>query len=84
MRNILLALLSSLAKLEAQKIGAQANGIRIDCPKLDIELWQRMADLAAKSETPYANAKVLGIDRHTAAKYWPVSEPCGRFEKGQT
>ena len=77
-RNILLALLSSLAKLEAQKISertkagmarAKANGIKISRPKLGIEIRQKIAQRAKKGETPYAIAKALGIDRHTAAKY---------------
>ena len=78
MRNILLALLSSLAKLEAQKISdrtkagmarAKANGIKIGRPKLGIEMRQKIARRVKKGETPYAIAKALGIDRHTAAKY---------------
>ncbi len=77
-RNVLLALLSSLAKVEAQKIAertragmarARAKGIRIGRPRLDMELRQRIAQRAAKGETPYQIAKALGIDRHTAAKY---------------
>jgi len=77
-RNILLALLSSLAKVEAQKISdrtkagmarAKAKGVKIGRPKLGIELRQKIAQRAAKGKTPYAIAKDLGIDRHTAAKY---------------
>jgi DNA invertase Pin-like site-specific DNA recombinase len=77
-RDVLLALLSSLAKVEAQKISertkagmarAKARGIRIGRPKLGVELRQQIARRAAKGETPYAIAKVLGIDHHTAAKY---------------
>ena len=77
-RNILLALLSSLAKLEALKISertkagmarAKANGIKIGRPKLEIEIRQKIMQRAKKGETPYAIAKALGIDRHTAAKY---------------
>ena len=77
-RNILLALLSSLAKVEAQKISdrtkagmarAKAKGIRVGRPKLGIELRQKIAHRAAKGQTPYAIAKALGIDRHTAVKY---------------
>ena len=77
-RNILLALLSSLAKLEAQKISdrtkagmarAKANGIKIGRPKLGIEIRQKIAQRAEKGETPYSIAKALGIDRHPAAKY---------------
>lgn len=77
-RNILLALLSSLAKVEAQKIGertkagmarAKAKGIKIGRPKLGVELRHQIVRRAAKGETPYAIAKALGIDHHTAAKY---------------
>jgi putative DNA-invertase from lambdoid prophage Rac len=77
-RNILLALLSSLAKLEAQKISertkagmarAKANGSKIGRPKLGIEIRQKIEQRAKKGETPCAIAKRLGIDRHTAAKY---------------
>jgi DNA invertase Pin-like site-specific DNA recombinase len=77
-RNVLLALLSSLAKVEAQKIGertkagmarARAKGIKIGRPKLGLELRQKIAQRAAIGETPYAIAKALRIDRHTAAKY---------------
>ena len=48
---------------------AKAKGIRIGRPKLGLELRDRIAQRAANGETPYAIAKVLGIDRHTAAKY---------------
>ena len=77
-RNILLALLSSLAKVEAQKISdrtkagmvrAKAKGIRVGRPRLGIELRQQIAERVARGETPYAIAKALGIDRHTVAKY---------------
>jgi DNA invertase Pin-like site-specific DNA recombinase len=77
-RNILLALLSSLAKVEAQKISertkagmarAKAKGIKIGRPKIGIEMRNQIVRRAAKGETPYAIAKALRIDRHTAAKY---------------
>jgi DNA invertase Pin-like site-specific DNA recombinase len=77
-RNILLALLSSLAKVEAQKISdrtkagmarAKNKGIKIGRPKLGVELRQKIAQRAAKGQTPYAIAKALGIDRHTVEKY---------------
>lgn len=77
-RNILLALLSSLAKVEAQKISdrtkagmarAKANGVKIGRPRLGIELRQKIEERTANGETPYAIAKALGIDRHTVAKY---------------
>jgi DNA invertase Pin-like site-specific DNA recombinase len=48
---------------------AKANGINIGRPKLGIEIRQKIAQRARKGETPYAIAKALGIDRHTAAKY---------------
>jgi DNA invertase Pin-like site-specific DNA recombinase len=76
-RNILLALLSSLAKVEAQKISnrtkagmarAKAKGIKIGRSKLGIQIRQKIAQRAA-GETAYAIAKALRIDRHTAAKY---------------
>jgi len=77
-RNILLALLSSLAKVEAQKISertkagmarVRAKGIEIGRPRLGIELRQKIARMSAKGVSPYSIAKALGIDRHTAAKY---------------
>jgi DNA invertase Pin-like site-specific DNA recombinase len=77
-RNVLLALLSSLAKVEAQKIAertragmarAKAKGIKVGRPKLAAELRHEIARRAAKGETTYAIAKALHIDQHTAAKY---------------
>jgi len=77
-RNVLLALLSSLAKVEAQKISertkagmarAKAKGVKIGRPKLGLELRRKIAQRTAKGETPYAIAKALRIDRHTVAKY---------------
>jgi DNA invertase Pin-like site-specific DNA recombinase len=77
-RNVLLALLSSLAKVEAQKISertragmsrAEAKGIKIGRPKLAAELRHEITRRAVKGETAYAIAKALRIDRHTAAKY---------------
>jgi DNA invertase Pin-like site-specific DNA recombinase len=79
-RNILLATLSSLAKLEAQKISertkagmarAKAKGKRIGRPGLDTKVRRQIADRVAAGATPYAAAKALGIDRKTAAKYAP-------------
>ncbi len=77
-RHILLALLSSLAKVEAEKNSdrtkagmarAKAKGVRVGRPRLKIEIRQQIAKRAAKGETPHAIAKALRIDRHTAAKY---------------
>jgi DNA invertase Pin-like site-specific DNA recombinase len=65
-RNILLALLSSLAKVEAQKISertkagmsrARAKGVKIGRPKLPAELRHEITSRAAKGETAYAIAK---------------------------
>jgi DNA invertase Pin-like site-specific DNA recombinase len=76
--NILLAVLASLAKLQAQKISdqtkagmarAKAQGKQIGRPTIDAALRQKIATMAANGESPYAIGKHLGIDRHTAAKY---------------
>jgi DNA invertase Pin-like site-specific DNA recombinase len=81
-RNILLALLASRAKVEAQKISdrtragmarAKASGKRIGRPRIDSQLRQRIAAMAANGDSPYAIGKHLGIDRHTAAKYAEVA-----------
>jgi DNA invertase Pin-like site-specific DNA recombinase len=77
-RNILLALLASLAKVEAQKISertragmarAKAQGKRIGRPAISRKLQEQIAKQSAAGETPYRIGKELGIDRHTAAKY---------------
>jgi hypothetical protein len=46
-----------------------AKGIKIGRPRLGADVRQKIAQRAAKGETPYAIARSLGIDRHTAAKY---------------
>ena len=70
-RNILLALLASLAKVEAQKIGertragmarAKAQGKRIGRPSIAAKLRRQIAERIAAGQTPYAVAKALGID----------------------
>jgi DNA invertase Pin-like site-specific DNA recombinase len=80
-RNILLALLASLAKLEAQKVSertkagmarARKQGMRIGRPPIARKTQERIAQRIAAGETPYRVAKDLGIDRHTAAKYAPT------------
>ena len=48
---------------------AKGKGIKIGRPKLGIELRQKIVQRSAKGDNPYAIAKALGIDRHTAAKY---------------
>ena len=76
--TILLALLASLAKVEAQKISertragmarARAQGKRIGRPTISRKIKDLIAERAAAGETAYRIARDLGIDRHTAAKY---------------
>jgi DNA invertase Pin-like site-specific DNA recombinase len=83
-RNILLALLASLAKVEAQKISertragmarAKAQGKRIGRPTISRKTQERIAQRIAAGETPYRVAKDLGVDRHTAAKYGQAGGP---------
>ena len=82
-RNILLALLASLAKVEAQKISertkagmarAKAKGKRIGRPRLDAELRRQITECLSNGDTAYGAAKALGIDRKTAAKYALAAE----------
>jgi DNA invertase Pin-like site-specific DNA recombinase len=86
-RDILLALLASLAKQEAKRISertraglarARAQGKRLGRPGIDDKLKAKIAKQIAAGATPYRVAKNLGIDRHTAAKYSPF-----RGEEGQ-
>jgi DNA invertase Pin-like site-specific DNA recombinase len=88
-RDILLALLASLAKQEAKKISertkaglarARAQGKRLGRPGIDDKLKAKIAARIAQGATPYRVAKDLGIDRHTAAKY---GSPPFRGEEGQ-
>ena len=76
--NVLLALMSSLAKVEAQRISdrtragmarAKAQGKRIGRPGIDARLRQRIATMTAEGASAYIIGKSLGIDWHTAAKY---------------
>jgi DNA invertase Pin-like site-specific DNA recombinase len=80
--NILLAVMSSLAKIESQKIGertragmakARAKGVRIGRPALDRALQQKIAKQLGAGLSAYAVAKQLGIDAHTVAKYSPFA-----------
>jgi DNA invertase Pin-like site-specific DNA recombinase len=77
-RDILLALLASLARQEAKRIServkagmgrAKAQGKRVGRPPIPLRLRQQVAQRIAAGETVYAVAKDLRIDRHTAAKY---------------
>ena len=84
-RNILLALLASLAKVEAQKISertragmarakvqgqAYRDGQRSPARRRNVSQIE-----SRNAETPYRVAKDLGIDRHTAAKYGQADGP---------
>jgi DNA invertase Pin-like site-specific DNA recombinase len=80
--NILLAVMSSLAKLESQKIGdrtragiarAKAAGMRIGRPALDPALQRKIVKRLETGLSAYAVAKQLGIDAHTVAKYSPFA-----------
>src|SRR6516225_11591429 len=82
LRNILLAVMSSLAKVESQKIGertragiarARAQGKRIGRPALSPTVRQKIAKQLGKRLSAYAVAKQLGIDAHTVAKYSPFA-----------
>jgi DNA invertase Pin-like site-specific DNA recombinase len=78
--NILLAVMSSLAKVESQKIGertragmarARAQGKHIGRPALDPVLQRKIAKQLSAGLSAYAVAKQIGIDAHTVAKYSP-------------
>lgn len=77
-RNILLALLASLAKVEAQKISdrtkagmarARAKGKAIGRPAIPDDLRAKIVSRVAEVGA-YQAAKELGVDRKTAAKYY--------------
>jgi DNA invertase Pin-like site-specific DNA recombinase len=77
-RNVLLAVLSSLAKTEAQKISertkaglerARRRGAKIGRPQLEEGLRSEITQRLAHGATPFAVARALGIDRKTVLKY---------------
>jgi DNA invertase Pin-like site-specific DNA recombinase len=77
-RNVLLAVLSSLAKTEAQKISertkaglerARRRGAKIGRPGLGEGLRTEISRRLADGATPFAVAQALGIDRKTVVKY---------------
>jgi DNA invertase Pin-like site-specific DNA recombinase len=89
LRNILLAVMSSLAKVESQKIGertragmarARAQGKRIGRPTLAPAVQQKIAKQLGKGLSAYAVAKQLGIDAHTVAKYSPFDASAAAVE----
>ena len=78
--NILLAVMSSLAKIESQKIGertragmarARAQGKHIGRAALDKAVQRKIAKQLEAGSSAYAVAKQLGISAHTVAKYSP-------------
>jgi DNA invertase Pin-like site-specific DNA recombinase len=77
-RNILLAVLTSLAKVEAVKISertkaglerARRRGARIGRPQLEEGLRSEITQRLAEGATPFAVARALGVDRKTVLKY---------------
>jgi DNA invertase Pin-like site-specific DNA recombinase len=70
--------LSSLAKAEAAKVSertkaglerARRKGSKIGRPKLNEDLRAQIARRMGEGETPFAVARVLGVDRKTVLKY---------------
>jgi DNA invertase Pin-like site-specific DNA recombinase len=77
-RDILLAVMSSLARVEAQKIGertkagmarARAAGKHVGRPRLSQAAINAIDKCAASGFSPYKIAKDLRIDRKTVLKY---------------
>jgi DNA invertase Pin-like site-specific DNA recombinase len=77
-RNILLATLASLAKVESQRMGertkagmarARREGKQIGRPALSEALQAKIGKLAKAGVSAYRIAKDLGIDHKTVAKY---------------
>jgi DNA invertase Pin-like site-specific DNA recombinase len=72
--NILLALLASLAKVEAQKISQRtkagmARAKAAGRPRTALEVREEITSRLATGASVYPVAKELGIDRHTVKKY---------------
>ena len=95
-RNILLAVLSSLAKVEAVKISertkaglerARRRGTKIGRPQLGEDLRSEIAQRLAEGTTPFAVARALGVDRKTVLKYagrpphYPTAELVAELRK---
>ena len=88
--NILLAVMSSLAKVESQKLGERTragmerarlkgtkSGKPIGRPTLDPTLQRKIAKQLGAGFSAYAVAKQLGITAHTVAKYSPFGVGAG-------
>ena len=82
LRNILLAVMSSLAKVESQKISERTragmerakvqgteSGKPIGRPRIAPALQQKITKGLSEGLSAYAVAKKLGIDAHTVARY---------------
>jgi len=82
LRDILLAVMSSLAKMESKKIGERTragmerakvegteSGKPIGRPRIAPALQQKIAKHLSEGLSAYAVAKKLGIDAHTVARY---------------
>src|SRR5262249_15113972 len=82
LRDILLAVMSSFAKMESQKISQRTragmerarvkgteSGKPIGRPKIATTLQQKIAKRLSEGLSAYAVAKQLGIDAHTVARY---------------
>jgi DNA invertase Pin-like site-specific DNA recombinase len=82
LRDILLAVMSSLAKVESQKISERTragmerakvkgteSGKPIGRPRISLALQQKITKQLSEGLSAYAVAKKLGIDAHTVARY---------------
>jgi DNA invertase Pin-like site-specific DNA recombinase len=82
LRDILLAVMSSLAKIESRKIGERTragmerarvkgtkSGKPIGRPRINPALQQKITKQLSEGLSAYAVAKKLGIDAHTVARY---------------
>jgi DNA invertase Pin-like site-specific DNA recombinase len=81
-RDIVLAVMASLAKVERQRISertraglerVKAKGVRLGRPALDDTVQSKIAALAGQGLTAYGIAKALKIDVATARKYRPAA-----------
>lgn len=81
-RDIVLAVMASLAKVERQRISdrtkagldrVRRQGKTLGRPKLDDRIVARIVAMAAEGATSYAIGKALGVDRLTAAKHVPAA-----------
>jgi len=82
LRDILLAVMASLAKMESKKISERTragmerarvkgteSGKPIGRPRIDPALQRKIAKRLGEGLSAYAVAKQLGVDAHTVARY---------------